>query len=234
MDTIVVYFGIQKASMMKNITLTACVAVVVTACSTASQNISGEYISPIQYQGYDCQQLAQESTRILVRVKQLGVRLDQAAQNDKAIGVVGAVLFWPALFALGGTKQQETEYARLKGEFEAVSQIQIQKKCGAISPAGSGAVSADKDFSNVTDVDAVPYLNERGRQGYRDWLTKPHPRAFAIAPNTAWYATWGSPAVQADESPDAVLRALSRCEKLAKQACKVYAVNNRVVWVPEK
>lgn len=217
--------------MSKKLAMISCVAVVVTACSTASQNISGEYISPVQYQGYDCQQLAQESIRILVRVKQLGVRLDQAAQNDRAIGVVGAVLFWPALFALGGTKQQEAEYARLKGEYEATSQMQIQKKCGASTPAQAGsAVNVDKDFAEVSDVDAVPYLDERGRQGYRDWLTKPHPRAFVMAPNGTWNATWGNPAVQADESPDATQRALSRCEKRA-QGCKIYAVDRRVVWV---
>lgn len=74
---------------------------VLTGCSTASQNITAEYISPNQYQSYDCEQLTLEATRILVRVKQLGFRLDQAANNDKAIGVVGAILFWPALFALG-------------------------------------------------------------------------------------------------------------------------------------
>jgi len=218
--------------MHKKLALVSCLAVVVTACSTASQNISGEYISPAQYQSYDCQQLAQESTRVLVRVKQLGVRLDQAAQNDKAIGVVGAVLFWPALFALGGTKQQEAEYARLKGEYEAVSQMQIQKKCGTAAPLPqSSALSADHDFADVTHVDAVPYLDERGRQGYRDWLSKAIPRAFVIAPDGTWNATWGNPAVQADESTDAAQRALSRCEKRA-QGCKLYAVDRRVVWVP--
>ena len=211
----------------------SCVAILVTACSTASQNISSEYTSPVQYQGFDCKQLTQESARILVRVKQLGVRLDQAAQNDKAIGVVGAVLFWPALFALGGTKQQEAEYGRLKGEYEAVSQMQIQKKCGASTPA-TAQVSVDTDFADVTNVDAVPYLDERGRQGYRDWLTKPTPRAFVIAPSGHWNSTWGTPStLQADESPDAVQRALDRCEKRAPD-CKVYAVDKRVVWVPAK
>ena len=204
---------------------------VLTGCSTASQNITAEYVSPNQYQSYDCQQLAQESTRILVRVKQLGVRLDQAASNDKAIGVVGAVLFWPALFALGGTKQQEAEYARLKGEYDAVNQMQIQKKCIASKPSPAGKpVSVDKDFADVSDIDAVPYLDERGRQGYRDWLTKAPPRAFAIAPDCSWNSTWGNPPRQQDESPDAAQRALSRCEKRV-QGCKLYAVDRRVVWV---
>jgi len=84
----------------------------------------------MQYQSYDCQQIAAENDRLAVRVSQLGGRLDEAANNDKAIGVVGALLFWPALFALGGTKGQEAEYARIRGEHDALQQAAIQKKCG--------------------------------------------------------------------------------------------------------
>jgi hypothetical protein len=209
------------------------VLAVLVGCSTASQNITAEYTSPVQYQSYDCDQLAQESSRILVRVKQLGVRLDHAASNDKAIGVVGAVLFWPALFALGGTKQQEAEYARLKGEYDAVSQAQILKKCGASRPTATSkpGVDVDKDFAAVADVDVVPYLDARGREGYRDWVSKKAPKAFVIAPDGTWNATWGQPTNLVNESPDALSRALSRCEKRA-QGCKAYAVDDRVVWVP--
>jgi hypothetical protein len=59
----------------------------------------------------------------------LGGRLDQAATNDKILMGVTLVLFWPAAFALGGTKQQEAEYSRIKGEREAVDQAVIAKKC---------------------------------------------------------------------------------------------------------
>lgn len=168
-----------------------------------------------------------------MRVKQLGVRLDQAASNDRAIGVVGAVLFWPALFALGGTKPQEAEYARLKGEYEAVSQAQIAKKCGVShgQPLAKPAVDVSQDFAAVNDVDAVPFLNERGRAGYRDWLTKKTPKAFVLAPDGSWNATWGVVSNTAVESHEPLPRALARCEKRT-QGCKAYAIDDRVVWVP--
>lgn len=114
--------------------LTLISAAVLAGCSTASKDITASYVSPIQYQSYDCEQLSAEDQRLKARVAQLGGRLDEAAQNDKSIGVVGAVLFWPALFALGGTKQQEAEYARLKGEYDALQQAYIQKKCLASKP----------------------------------------------------------------------------------------------------
>ena len=102
-----------------------------TACATAGKDIAAAYVSPMQYANYDCDQLRQESQRIGGRVNQLTGRLDEAASNDKAIMGVGLVLFWPALFALGGTKQQEAELARLKGEYDAVQATATSKKCAA-------------------------------------------------------------------------------------------------------
>ena len=104
---------------------------ILTACATAGKDISSTYVSPMQYANYDCDQLRQESQRIGGRVNQLTGRLDEAASNDKAIMGVGLVLFWPALFALGGTKQQEAELARLKGEYDAVQATATSKKCAA-------------------------------------------------------------------------------------------------------
>ncbi len=98
-------------------------------CATGSKDISSSYTSPMQYQGYDCQQINAETLRLQSKVSQLGGRLDQAASNDKAIMAAGALLFWPALFALGGTKQQEAEYATLKGQHDAIQQASIEKKC---------------------------------------------------------------------------------------------------------
>ncbi|MDM8545703.1 hypothetical protein QUF61_04330 [Candidatus Venteria ishoeyi] len=111
--------------------------VTLAGCATASKDVATAYVSPIQYQSYNCKQLASENQRIQVRVSQLAGRLDEAAENDKAIAGIGAVLFWPALFALGGTKEQEAEYARLKGEHDAVQQSVIIKKCsGAVATTG--------------------------------------------------------------------------------------------------
>ena len=43
---------------------------------------------------------------------------------------VGLILFWPALFFLeGGDGPEAQEYARLKGEREAIERSSIKKKC---------------------------------------------------------------------------------------------------------
>jgi len=104
---------------------------ILTACATAGKDVASSYVSPMQYANYDCDQLRAESMRISGRVNQLTGRLDEAASNDKAIAGVGMILFWPALFALGGTKQQEEELSRLKGEYDAIEATSTTKKCAA-------------------------------------------------------------------------------------------------------
>jgi outer membrane murein-binding lipoprotein Lpp len=120
------------------------VSIALSGCATASKDLTPTYTSPMQYQSYDCDQLASESQRIQARVVQLGGRLDTAASNDKAIAGVGMILFWPALFALGGTKQQEADYSRLRGEYDAVQQSAVLRKCPGIV-TGSTEVNNRKE-----------------------------------------------------------------------------------------
>ena len=114
-------------------------SIAVGGCATAAKDVSTSYVSPLQYQSYDCTQIAAEALRIQSKVTELGGRLDQAASNDKAIAGVGIILFWPALFALGGTKGTEAEYGRLKGEYEAVQKSAIDKKCSSVVVASPSA-----------------------------------------------------------------------------------------------
>ena len=100
-------------------------------CATGSSKIVPAYVSPMQYKDYSCDQMTAEMQRLSGRANQLAGRLDKAEENDKMIMGAGMLLFWPALFALGGTKEQESEYARLKGEYDAIHQMAIQKNCGA-------------------------------------------------------------------------------------------------------
>jgi hypothetical protein len=103
--------------------------VLAAGCSTAARDVSPTYASPLPYQGYSCEQIAAESARIDKSASALGGRLDEAARHDRGIMVAGLLLFWPALFALGGTKEEEAEYARLRGEQQALAQTGAAKGC---------------------------------------------------------------------------------------------------------
>jgi hypothetical protein len=113
----------------KRVTAALTTAIFLSGCATAGKDVVATYVSPTQFSNFDCDQIRLEMGRLSGRVNQLTGRLDEAASNDKAILIGGGLLFWPALFALGGTKQQETELARLKGEYDALQSAATQKKC---------------------------------------------------------------------------------------------------------
>lgn len=80
------------------------------------------------------------------------------------------------------------------------------------------------DFARLEDATALPHVRETGRQGYATFLQKGLPRAFAIGPAGAW--GWAS------EGDDPTGRALANCQRNSKEPCKLYAVDDDVVWKP--
>jgi hypothetical protein len=82
----------------------------------------------------------------------------------------------------------------------------------------------------IDDVEAVPGLSERGRTGYRDWLTHKPPRAFAVADGGIWYGTWGTMPKDPMEPRDPSERVLKRCRDAGKRNCTLYAVDGNVVY----
>jgi hypothetical protein len=117
--------------MMKRFLIIAVsTSVFLSGCATSSSEIASSFSSPLQYQAYDCNQLALEDSEVVDRVSQLGGSIDHRATNDKVAMGVGLVLFWPALFFIKGDGEQAAEYARLKGEHEAITRSAIVKGCG--------------------------------------------------------------------------------------------------------
>ena len=98
------------------------------SCSTKSEKISAQYVSPLSYQGYNCNQIRMELQRVSRRVNEVAGVQDSSATKDSVALGVGLVLFWPALFFMIG-KDKEEEVARLKGEYEALERAAIEKEC---------------------------------------------------------------------------------------------------------
>ena len=86
-------------------------------------------------------------------------------------------------------------------------------------PAASG-------FAALTDADKVPLRNDRARDGYRAFLAAESPRAFAVHPLSGnWGWAWGG------EQP--LARALANCARNSPSPCRLYAVDDAVVWTAE-
>ncbi len=99
-------------------------------CADTSAEIAAAYVSPTQYSEMNCTQIAAEAQRVATRTAQIAGLQDQNAQDDAALTAVSLILFWPAAFFLNGNDENRAELSRLKGELEALEQINIEKNCG--------------------------------------------------------------------------------------------------------
>jgi hypothetical protein len=123
-------WGSTRMDRFGKAALLAAILSVSAGCASTSDKIGPQYVSPLQYGQYDCSQLSLEAQRISSRVAHLSGVQDQKATNDAIVTGVAIVVFWPAAFLVGGNDQNSAELARLKGEFETIEQVAIQKKCG--------------------------------------------------------------------------------------------------------
>lgn len=101
-----------------------------TGCASSASEIGPAYVSPIQFQHLNCQQISMEMERVSMRVQQVsGVQDDKKTSDAIATGVA-IVVFWPAAFFIKGDGNTAAELARLKGEFEALERAGVEKNCG--------------------------------------------------------------------------------------------------------
>ena len=102
---------------------------IAAACASSSEAIKPSYVSPLQYQNLTCQQIGQEMERVSRRAAEVAGVQDSNKTSDAWVTGATIVLFWPAAFFIKGDGPTAAELARLKGEFEALEQVSIQKNC---------------------------------------------------------------------------------------------------------
>lgn len=95
----------------------------------------------------------------------------------------------------------------------------------AAALAGIAIAIAAAAEEKVLDVDAVPGVRERGREAYTAFLASLPSRAFAVGDKG--FSGWRGG--EANRTA-AIAGALYNCNKLARNVCRVYAVDNDVVY----
>ena len=132
----------------------------VIGCASDPSDIEAQYVSPMQYNSYNCNQVEAELQRVSGRVREVtGVQKDEAQEDAIATGV-GLVLFWPALFFLGGD-DKEQELSRLKGEYNALEKSAIKKECDVaqrlqeVREKNKEAIEDDQENASDEDVNVT-------------------------------------------------------------------------------
>jgi len=89
----------------------------------------------------------------------------------------------------------------------------------AVAPLAPLALAAPRRPS-IGDVEGLPLDKDKAQAGYRDFLRKDPPRAFALSVTGAW--SWRS-------GQDSHRVALDDCNRVSKFRCQLYATDYRVV-----
>lgn len=116
--------------MRCNILLAAAAIAAVSGCAKSADQIEASYVSPLQYEHYDCVQLSGEIQRVSARAAELTGTQNQKATGDAVAMTIGLVVFWPALIFIKGNDTSSSELAYVRGEMRAIEQASIRKKCG--------------------------------------------------------------------------------------------------------
>tara|TARA_B110000208_G_C11594553_1_gene367583 strand:+ start:324 stop:746 length:423 start_codon:yes stop_codon:yes gene_type:complete len=129
-------------------------AVLLSGCASNPDKIDAAYVSPLKYSKYDCDQLSMELDYIGNRTTKLYNQLKKEQTSDQWQMGLGMVLFWPALFALeGGDGPSAAEYSQLKGEYEAVRQSVVKKKCGYETTSPDEIIKTASEKDKAADAD---------------------------------------------------------------------------------
>lgn len=137
---------------------------VLAACATQPEEIATAYVSPLHYKNFDCEQLEMEAERVSRRALELHASLKDTADTDEVQMGVGLILFWPTLFFLeGGDGAEAMEYARIKGERDAIEKRSIEQKCAIEFQRTAAATSGIDQQAGLVARPAVAINFERDR-----------------------------------------------------------------------
>lgn len=121
----------------------------------------------------------------------------------------------PSRRALNTCEDQKAANCRLYSDgvrvFDSPAPI-IQGPATAAAPVSAGGTR--------------PVLRGPARAAWEDFQSRPYTRIFVVAQDGSWNAVWG----RKTSIDAAVEEAMSNCRRQGRVGCKVYAINEEVVW----
>jgi len=87
-----------------------------------------------------------------------------------------------------------------------------------------------KETTDVPPVAPLSLLGDAGKNAYHAYQSKPFPRAFVISSGGAGQYAVGTTPQDASLPSDPAARALALCNRHGLADCRLYAVDDRVVW----
>ncbi|WP_430430225.1 hypothetical protein [Oceanicaulis sp.] len=114
---------------MKRTAMIAGAVMLLTACAAQPHTIRPTYVNPALYANLSCEQLDEEIERVRFEAVVLARRQGNSANSDTALMTAGALIFWPALIGLAGTRDYADEIADLRGHEDAMIIAKERARC---------------------------------------------------------------------------------------------------------
>jgi hypothetical protein len=110
----------------------AAACLIASGCAKSPESIAPSYVSPMVYQKFECDQLAEESQRVEAALTQVSAQQRQA-RSDDTVGVI--LLGLPVSSMSGGNVADQV--AALKGQQQTLRQVITINRCvsGPATPA---------------------------------------------------------------------------------------------------
>lgn len=116
--------------MFKKTAIALAATSMLAACASAPKDIAPAYVSTGLYENLSCTQLRAEAEAVSARAIAASGQQEKNRSQDVGMTTVAVVLFWPAAFFMKGDGAAAAEVARLKGEMQAIEQVNRIKNCG--------------------------------------------------------------------------------------------------------
>jgi hypothetical protein len=112
--------------------LVLAIACVLVACATPPSKIEPSPVDAQMYESFPCASLRIQAESYDSRIAQDRARLEEVCKHQSGwLGVASWLIFWPELLypAPEVNKQQAQDFARLLGEYNAIHEAAIRKRC---------------------------------------------------------------------------------------------------------
>lgn len=138
-----------------------------SGCASPSpKHILPTYVSPLQYEQYDCSQIGSEMESVTRELNQLYITVKKSNDRDGLFIVGGLFVAWPLLLVPAAIDDTEAavQFAQLQGELEALEKASILKECDKrMLPE---IPEFRKDFYVFTNEDSIEYI-KIGKKEYK-------------------------------------------------------------------
>lgn len=115
---------------MKKMLIAAAVTVALSGCATNPDKIASAYVSSNEYAGDSCLQLNHAHRVNESDAEDLYRRMKSKSRVNATAGVVGALVFWPALlFMKGKDAEADAKMSELKGRKKAIEEAMSIQGC---------------------------------------------------------------------------------------------------------